>query len=450
MRCNLRCRLLLLFILVSLCALSAAMVVRGLIVRDFNHYMDGESQDRVQRVIAQLEGNYDLHNGWQEDALAVELAWALHMGFETRLLDAGGSELLNTTVALERMRPLMRKRVMETSAYVTEPASGEYVSYPLFLKGQEIGRLDLRSLHPVKEEFFITSSNRFLIVSMIVLGLFSLGISIIASRRLTKPILELTTASQDIAAGNHSRRAMVFGHDELGKLAISFNRMAETIEAQEKLRKRLLSGAAHELRTPLAIISGELEGMIDCVLPLNNAALVSMHDEARRLTAILDGIDEMTRAESAALHLEWQKFPLKPFMEAITNRFNHAFSEKNGTLQLDCPDNLWISADPDRLSQILINLITNGFKAIGDGGTVTLVAEGVADTIRMDVADNGHGIANEDQQYIFERFYTREGDGLGLGLAIVKELVAAHGWQISVQSKPGKTVFTILADQQPT
>lgn len=443
MRCNLRCRLMILFVVVSICALSGAMVVRSLIVRDFKHYMDGEAQDRIQRVIAQLEGNYDLHGGWKRDAIAKELAWVLQIGFEARLHDHTGSELLQTESALELLSPLMRKRVLETSDYGEETASGAYISYPLFLKGNEIGQIDLRQLRPVKEEFFIASSNRFLMFSLLGLGIVSLVISVIASRRLTQPIQELTEASSDIASGNLTRRAKVFGNDELGQMAIRFNQMAETIESQEKLRRRLLSGAAHELRTPLAIISGELEGMIDGVLPLNKEALISMHEESIRLTAILNGIDEITCAESARVQLQYQTFPLKGFLQTIVARFDTLFSDKNSALLLDCPENLLISADPDRLSQIIINLVSNALKAIGHTGRVSLVATEDIDGVSLMISDNGCGVSAADLPHIFERFYKGKGKGLGIGLSIVQELVVAHGWHIQVRSRPGETVFTV-------
>jgi two-component system sensor histidine kinase BaeS len=268
MRCNLRCKFLILFLAVVAIALSAAILLRGFIISDFKRYRDGESQDRIQRVIAQLEGNYDTH-GWKRDILTSDLSWALQMGVEARVCDTSGTLLLETRQAIERLTPLMRKRVLEVSAYDPESASGEFVPYPLFLKGNEIGRLDARLLTPLKEDYFIRSSNRFLGASLALLGIVAISISLIASRRLAKPVLELADAAGDIADGKLGRRVGVFGRDEIGTLAANFNRMAEALEAQEKLRRRLLAGAAHELRTPLAIISGELEGMIDGMLPID-------------------------------------------------------------------------------------------------------------------------------------------------------------------------------------
>lgn len=443
MRLKLRYRLMLLFVAVLFCALMAALTVRQLIVRDFRNYQDGESQDRVERIIAQLEGNFHEHNGWQTDAVARELAWALQLGFEAQLIDVSGLPVMDSAKALYTLAPLLRKRVLDTSGYVQQSSQKSYVTYPLFLKGEEIGIIELRPFNMVKEEFFIASANRFLMISMALLGFMALVISLIASASITRPVLELTKVSSGIAAGNHALRADISRNDEIGELALSFNHLAETIETEEKLRRRLLSGAAHELRTPLAIICGELEGMIDGILPKTEGALLSMQEEAKRLTSILDGIDELTRAEAASLKLELQNFKLKPFLEALVSRYKPLCDQKQGVLLLDCPDDLEIKADPDRLSQILINLLSNAIKAIPAAGKVSLAAYSQKDGAGIEITDNGHGILPEDLPYIFERFYKKGGNGLGIGLAIVKELVNAHGWNIAVSSCQGRTCFAV-------
>jgi two-component system sensor histidine kinase BaeS len=276
--------------------------------------------------------------------------------------------------------------------------------------------------------------------------LVSISAGVIASRRLARPILELVDASGDIADGNLSRRVTNAGHDEIGRLSQSFNRMAHHLEAQEKLRRTLLSNAAHELRTPLAIISGELEGMLDGVLPTDQSALQSLHDEARRLTAILDGVDELSRAEASVLNLHKDTFVLKPYLRTIAGRFERIFAEKHAILLLDCPDTLTVTADPDRLSQILINLISNSIKALDTGGRVDIRASSDSDGVSLEIIDTGCGIAAESLPHVFERFYKGKNGGLGVGLAIVHELVTAHDGTVSVTSVPdaGTSVRVVL------
>jgi two-component system sensor histidine kinase BaeS len=445
MRCSLRCKFLLLFILISAIALSSAFVLRGLIMRDFAKYLDGESQDRVQRVVALLEGGYEQNGGWQRDRLATDLAWALQVGVEAALFDAEGRPVINSGRAVSALTPLMRKRVLDATGYDQRAQQGSPVPYPLYLRGEEIGYIQVRLLDQVKEDYFVRSSNRVLLVSVTILGMVSIIAGIIASRRLARPILELVDASDDIAGGNLSRRVTKTGHDEIGRLSTSFNSMAHNLEAQEKLRRRLLSNAAHELRTPLAIISGELEGMLDGLLPTDPAALRSLHDETLRLTSILDGVDELSRAEASTLNLQKQTFVLKPFLTAITGRFERISAEKHAVLLVDCPDDLSLHADPDRLSQVVINLLTNSIKAISPGGRIAVAASSDDERVYIDIVDNGCGIPDEDRPHIFERFYKGKSGGLGIGLAIVHELVTAHGGFVSVRSAAGSgTSFRVV------
>lgn len=444
MRCSLRCKFLLLFLLISAIALSSTFALRGFIMRDFAKYLDGESQDRIQRVVALLEGGYDQNAGWQRNRLATDLAWALQMGIGVRLVDAAGRSVIDSEEAVSSLPPLMRKRVLDSTGYDARAVSGVAVPYPLYLRGEEIGHLEVRILDRVKEDYFVRSSNRVLLVCVTVLGLVSVIAGLIASRRLTRPILELVDASGDIAAGNLSRRVGNAGADEIGRLSRSFNRMADDLEAQGKLRRRLVSNAAHELRTPLAIISGELEGMLDGVLPTDRSALQSLHEEARRLTAILDGVDELSRAEAGALNLKKESFPLRPYLSQIAGRFERVFADRQAALMLECHEQLRIDADPDRLSQIIINLIGNSIKAVASGGRVSIIAAREGDRVCIEINDDGSGISEEDLPHIFERFYKGRNGGLGLGLAIVHELVTAHGGTVSAASSTAGTSFRVV------
>ena len=447
MRCNLRCKFLLLFLLIAAISRSSAFILRGLIMRDFGHYLDGESQDRVQRVVALLEGSYEKNAGWQRDKLVTDLAWALQLGVEVQLY-AADAPILETTQAINALSPLMRKRVLDATSYDPRDIATGTVPYPLYLQGKEIGRIEVRMLSHVKEEYFVRSSNKVLLISVTILSLIIIIASIIASRKLSRPILELAQASEEIAHGNLSRRVSNLGLDEIGRLSRSFNSMANRLEAQEKLRRSLLSNAAHELRTPLAIISGELEGMLDGVLPTDREALQSMHTEARRLTAILDGVDELSRAEASAFSLNNSNVKLKPFLTALVGRFDRFIGEKNAVLLVDCSDDMHITCDPDKLSQILINLITNSIKAISTGGRIAVIVTSDGDWVNLEVRDDGCGISGEELTLVFERFYKGRNGGLGLGLAIVKELTTAQGGKITVKSQIGSgTTFCLRLPQ---
>lgn len=445
MRFSLQRKLLMLLGLVILIALSSSILLRNFVIRDFKAFGEGRMLDRLYQVQAVLEGRYEQAGGWKREQVANDLVWAWLSGIELRLYNADSQLVLDTRQALASLPPVMQQRIAaSTNRHPLPPDSTEFQSYPLFLKGEEIGHLDLQLPRPVHESFFIRSSNLFLIYSLLGLGLTAVILSFLAARRISRPLQELTAAAEGLASGDPAQRVLTESSDEIGRLATTFNRMADRLEAQEQLRKQLVSNAAHELRTPLMIIRGELEGMMDGLLPVTPEALQSLHDEASRLTTILDGVDELTRAQTAALQLHQKKIALLPFLQGIVSRFSHAAEEQQVTISFigDQHSTVWI--DPDRFTQIITNLIANALKAMPNGGRLEIHLSATAQARYIEVIDTGTGIPTDLLPHVFERFAKGKTGGLGLGLAIVKELVTAHGGSISVTSSSDKgTCFRI-------
>jgi two-component system sensor histidine kinase BaeS len=433
-----------LLLFISLIAFSAAFILRELMVKDFREYMEGEMEDRVYWVMADLEGTYERYSGWKKDAIVEDAIWALMLGLEIRVKDMEDNLIMDTGTAVNRLSASMRQRIGAISDFKKTEKAEEFNAYPLFLGGNEIGNLDVRFIKPRRENIFVDRSNRFLLLLLLTLGGIAVILSIIFSSKLTSPIKKLAFAANAISEGNLKSRAEVSTNDEIGRLSETFNMMAKSLEIQEGLRKKLISNMAHELRTPLSAVRGEIEGMLDGLIPKDNEQLQSLYEETGRLKKILDGIEELTKAQASALMLKKQSIELKPFLKNITQRFDRLFSDKGITFKFQCNDNLAVNADPDSLSQIVINLIDNSMKATGRGGEVRLSA-GKNDTeVYIEVKDTGHGIKHEDIPFIFERFYKVSAGGLGIGLAIVKELVEAHGWRIDVRSEYGKgSSFTV-------
>jgi two-component system sensor histidine kinase BaeS len=442
-------KFLILLVAVSIIALSAALVLRELMIRDFRQYLEGEREDRVYWITADIERTYDKYGGWNRDILSEDAIWALMLGFETRILDYKNSVVMDTGKALASLSPLVRSRVLAVSELSTQEHIGPYLPYPLFLAGNEIGRLEVRFLKPQKESVFIERSNNFLLFSLFALGGLALVLSVLVSKRLTRPIKRLTSAAAAISEGDLKARVSVTGKDELCKLSESFNTMAQALETQEALRKKLLSNVAHELRTPLGAMRGELEGMMDGLIPSDKGQLQSLYEETGRLRKMLDGMEELAQAQASVLTLRKQPVLLKPFLDNIVDRARKAVREKNVLLMLECSDGLSVFADPDRLSQIVLNLLDNALKAVKNEGTVTIRASTRGREVIIEVQDTGAGIKPEDLPFIFERFFKASEGGLGLGLAIVNELVEAHGGRIEAKSEYGKgSVFILYLPSQ--
>jgi two-component system sensor histidine kinase BaeS len=445
MRRQLWIKFALLLLAVAALALSASLALRHFIIGEFRNYREGETEDRVYWVTADLEGTFEKHGGWNADVVAEDAVWALMLGMETRVLDADGELVMDSAGALDSLPPLKKARVRGVSRFDEVAQSREFIPYPLFLGGERIGRLEVRFMPPLKEEVFIQRSNRFLLVSFLVVGCMAVALSILFARKLTGPVRRLAVAAEAIGEGNLKVRVDVRGEDEIARLARAFNDMAQTLERHESLRKKLYANAAHELRTPLAAMRGELEGMQDGLIPVTRKQLHSLSEGTERLTAVIAGMEKLIQAEASALTMKKEELRLKPLLEGCQERFDALFQRQGIRLRVRCDENVMAAVDSDGLHQILANMLGNALKATEAGGNVTVRADDGGRELIITCEDTGCGIGKDELSFIFERFFRGRAGRLGLGLTIVKELVEAHGGRITVESEPGKgSIFTVF------
>ena len=179
---------------------------------------------------------------------------------------------------------------------------------------------------------------------------------------------------------------------QIGSLTETFNRMAQALRSLEALRRKLLTNLAHEFRTPLSAISGELEGMMDGLIPAGKEELRSLHEEAGRLKRMMDGCEELALAQASAATLARERIQLRTFLGHVLERAFNALGDKKVNLQLECPEDLTVDVDPDRLTQILVNLLDNAIKASGNAGNVTVRAMSEGHNVVLHVEDGGAGI----------------------------------------------------------
>jgi histidine kinase len=262
----------------------------------------------------------------------------------------------------------------------------------------------------------------------------ALLVSVFTANRIVTPIRAMTTASQQIAAGDYGQRVPAPGDDELGALAQSFNRMAETLDQTERRRLELIGDVAHELRTPLATIRSSMEGLIDGVLPAEPETYAGIEREAIRLQRLVRDLEELSRAEAGQIPLELQRVALGEVLQAATQRLQSQYEDKRVGLELTPADSdLFVRVDFNRILQVLTNLLGNALQHTSPGGRVTLSAQRQGNSALVSVVDTGSGIAPEHLAHVFERFYrvdksrSRAGGGSGIGLTIAKHLVEAHG-----------------------
>jgi two-component system sensor histidine kinase BaeS len=442
MRRTLWAKFLLLLLAVVALALSATFVLRGLMVRDFRAFLEGQTEDRVYWITADAERTYEKEGGWSREWLDEDALWALMLGFEIRVLDTEGRVVSDTARAIDSVSAPMRGRF--PVPLPPAGASPAYVPYPLFLSGEQIGTLEARRIGPLGDAPLVERSNQYLVASVLALGGAALALSAFAARRLTRRLARLASAAASVGRGDLTVRAEIGAADELGSLADTFNRMAAALQGFEQQRKKLLTDLAHDLRTPLSAIRGELEGMMDGLIPTTKEGLQSLHEEAGRLRRMLDGLEDLARAQASALTLVKERVPLRQLLGHLLERTQRGAAGKQVKVHLDCAEDLTIRADPDRLGQVMGNLLANAVKAVRSGGEVTVTCRRFENEVEIAVEDDGIGIAEADLPYVFDRFYRRSEGGLGIGLAIAKELVEAHGGRITAESAPGQGAkFTI-------
>jgi signal transduction histidine kinase len=271
-------------------------------------------------------------------------------------------------------------------------------------------------------------------------------VSLFVSRRIVEPLQELSFTSQRLARGYYHERTSIRSDDELADLSHSINQLAEALEQTEQRRLALLADVAHELRTPLTTIEGYMEGLIDGVIKPEDRIFAMIQHEAVRLKWLIEELALLSRAEAGQLRVRPQPTELTTLCEHVAAQFQPQFHAKNVHLALklqpDLPD---VLADPDRLEQIMINLLSNALRYTPAGGTVTISAQAHDFFVQIGVHDTGIGIPGDHLPHIFERFYrvdksrNRQSGGTGIGLTIARHLVYAQGGEIWVESDgPGR------------
>lgn len=269
-----------------------------------------------------------------------------------------------------------------------------------------------------------------------------LAVSYFLSGNITKPLRQLSSAAEKIRQGDLKQVVPVETQDEVGQLAMVFNQMSAELAATESNRQELLANIAHELKTPLAILQGHLESMLDGVETPEPDKLFSMQEEVMRLTRLVGDLRDLSLAQVHKLELHPQPLDVSEKTRRAADMLEPMLEEKHLQFKRELAEGLpELPLDPDRLNQILYNLITNAIRYTTPGTTITLQTEQTDKGVRLTVADEGPGIAPEDLPHVFEQFYrgeksrNRASGGSGIGLSLAKSFVEAQGGTIHAENR---------------
>ncbi len=454
---SLRGRLTLSYVLVALlCVLLVSALANGVLESEFRRYVSGMRREQSRQVADLVARQLRADGTWDHEGLAAVGMSALEQGMIVRVQDAGGTVVWDATAhnsglceqMISHMAANMASRYPNWQGGLTE------APFPVAVGSREAGRIFIGTYGPFflddQDLAFITALNRLLLwVTLAVLAL-AVGVGLFMARGISVPIARVVAATQAIAG---RRDVLISGNSRMREIAAltgAVNGLSQGLRDQEELRRRLTADLAHELRTPLAALQGHVEALVDGVWQPDAARLAGLHEEVLRISRLVKDLERLAREESAAVGVAARPTDLSALLGAIVAHHQPLFAAKGVSLSAAVLPGLAAEVDPDRLSQAVVNLLSNALEFTARGGTVAVTAAARTSSVEIAVADTGIGIAAGDLPRIFERLYradpsrSRQTGGAGIGLAITRAIVEAHGGTIRAESSVGKgSVFTI-------
>lgn len=386
-------------------------------------------------LVADLSAYYATHGSWEGVA---EIFTTSH---NTQMPGRGmGRGMMQQVALLDR-----EGHVVYRSA--SQSLGAASVAVPILWQEQEIGILEVvpgQGMMVGPTERLLAQVRRAAMLVALLAGLLGAGLGLVLARSIAAPLDAVTAAAQRIAKGERAQRVPERGSAELVTLAAAFNTMAANLEQAEQQRRRLLADVAHELRTPLSVLQGNLRAILDEVYPLEKREIATLYDETLLLSRLVADLHELAQAEAGQLPLTLQPTDLAGCIRRAAALFTETAHSQGILLQAALPTGLPpVVADSARLQQVLHNLLANALRHTPARGVVVVEASLRDDRmLEVAIADSGEGIDPGDLPHVFERFWrgdrARQRGGTGLGLAIVRQLIVAQGGTVGVTSLPGQ------------
>jgi len=447
MKFSLRTKLSLSFVSVVLFSVLLISVVTNLLLdKHFKDYIIENLERKNREIVTQVSQQYNAGGVWNTKAIENICINALKQGMIIKVVDSSEKVIWDArnhdNAQCEQMLEHMERNM--SSRYRNWEGSYEENIYPVTNKLSEVGKVIIGYYGPYyyndSDLEFINTINRLLVM----VGVFSLLLSFllgsVMARRISMPVSRVINTARMISKGYFDDRVTEPSDTkEIAQLTETINNLAETLENQEALRKRLTADVAHELRTPLATLQSHMEAMIDGIWEPDAERLKSCHEEIMRIKRLVGDLEKLAKYESENLVLTKTSFDISELIRHIIRNYETDFAHKGIDIEF-IGEKETVTADKDKISQAIINLLSNALKYTQQGGFVQIVVKGTEEVTEIIVRDTGIGITPEDLPHIFERFYradksrNRLTGGAGIGLTITKAIIDAHKGKIQVNS----------------
>lgn len=447
---TIRKRLSILLISCSLIAVILVMLFVNFTINNiFEDYMTAVQNKRYERIVSQLEEMYNKEGQWNE-ASGVELMHEAYMSnYNLTLYDINNKVVWGMNpIDIRNRIHLHDMKVQDQGVYLTK-------KFELKSHNEIIGYVEVGQYSPLlmtdEDAIFKSSVNKSIIISGVVAIVIIIGVSLYYSKQFSQPITEVSNMSVNLSKGKFKEKTTVKTDiKEIANLRNSINELAEKLDSQDDLRKRLISDMSHEIRTPLNVLQNNLEAMIDGIYPVSNEKLTHLNNEVIRFGKLLNNLDKLKEFENESMKLNFQTIDLAELLENIYNDFLTEAREKNVSIKIKYNNEKYLlNGDEDKLKQVFINLMDNAVKFTNSGGEVLIYLYKNEDKTVVEIKDTGLGIKKEDLPFIFERLYRgdksrHEIEGSGIGLTIVKNILDLHLATINVESKEGEGTSVVV------
>ncbi|WP_156288450.1 sensor histidine kinase [Oceanobacillus salinisoli] len=420
------------------------------------------ANERINEVMTSLLARGDTHSevleeNFTESTMEHVSVMESVSDFAVIITDAKGNVLIHSDPIGKEMREVIEHMDYEipTEGKIIENrwTEKEYIATdsPITMNGEHQGHVFMFADTSNVKKIVNHLSDQFIIIGLLTIMLTIITVFIL-SRFITLPLIKMKEATEQLSQGNHKVELHTERKDELGELAESITKLSNDLDRLKSERNEFLASISHELRTPLTYVKGyaDILNRDDISDDEKKEYIEIIREETEQLTELVKHLFELAKMDQNKFSIYRRTVDFGELTSKVTERIRPALSEKDIQFTVECPDNILLRIDPERIQQVLLIVLDNAKKHTPNGKQILLEVMQNHQEIMISITDEGEGIPKEDLPYVFERLYrveksrSRQSGGTGLGLAIAKEIIVSHGGSIDIQSEPSKGTTVMI------